>query len=429
MKKHRYSFTGLIRPALICFLCLGVVACAQPADSPASSEVTSSLELITPEPPDPATPEATATTAPTEVATPEPTTTPVPTSTATPVPTPTVTPAPTATPVPTPTVTPEPTATPVPTPTVTPAPTATPIPTPTATPKPTATPVPTSTPVPTKKPTPTPAIYAANGITKDLPKFSGYSYVIADAETGETLLSYNGERFIYPASTIKLLTAMTALDLAEPSTLLTTKQTILDGVDWDVWVMDVPAGTTYSLEVWLNLLLIQSYGDVADTIADGVGGSIDAFVARMNEKLDALGLSDTSVDNPIGLDISNNYHKTYTNANDMMKITLEALKYPLIQEILQKNEYLVPANGAVKEHTIENSNQLQSKPGTYHSDLFTTLSGKTGSTDDAGKCLSAIVKSNQTGRRYACVYYGAPNTKTMYPEIIGLLEYVIENYE
>ncbi len=401
MKKHRYSFTCLIRPALLCFLSMVTVACAQPANNPTSSEVTSSLELITP--------------APTTTVTPEPTATPVPTTT--------MTPEPTATPVPTPTVTPEPTATPIPTPTVTPEPTATPIPTPTATPKP------TPTPVPTKKPTPMPAIYAANGITKNLPKFSGYSYVIADAETGETLLSYNGERFIYPASTIKLLTAMTALDLADPSTLLTTKQSILDGVDWDVWVMGVPADTTYSLEVWMNLLLIQSYGDVADTIADGVGGSIDAFVSRMNEKLEALGLSNTSVDNPIGLDISNNYNETYTNANDMMKITLEALNYPLIQEILQKTEYLVPANGTVKEHTIENSNQLQSKPDTYHSDLFTTLSGKTGSTDDAGKCLSAIVKSNQTGRRYACVYYGAPNTRTMYPEIIGLLEYVIESYE
>lgn len=407
MKKHRYFLRNLIPSALICFFCINITACAQPAKSPTASTVTSSLELITP--------------GPTSTVTPKPT--------ATPVPTPTVTPEPTATPVPTPTVTPEPTATPIPTPTMTPAPTATPIPAPTMTPEPTATPKPTSAPVPTKKPTPTPTIYAANGITTNLPKFSGYSYVIADADTKETLLSYNGERIIYPASTIKLLTAMTALDLAEPSSLLTTKQAILDGVDWDVWTMDVPAGTTYSLEVWLNLLLIQSYGDVADTIADGVGGSIDAFVARMNEKLDTLGLKNTSVDNPIGLDISNNYHKTYTNANDMMKLTLEALNYPLIQEILQKNEYLVPANGTIKEHTIENSNQLQSKPDTYHSDLFTTLSGKTGSTDDAGKCLSAIVTSNQTGRRYACVYYGAPNTRTMYPEIIGLLEYVINSYE
>lgn len=387
MKKHKYFLHNIILPALICFVSIGMTACSQPANSP-STAVTASPE-------------------------------------------PTVTSKPTATPEPTPTVTPEPTATPLPTPTVTPEPTATPIPIPTATPKPTATPVPkaTATPVPTKNPTPTPAIYAANGMTDNLPKFSGYSYVIADAETKETLLSYNGEKFIYPASTIKLLTAMTALDHADPDHLLTTKQSILDGVDWDVWVMDVPANTTYSLEVWMNLLLIQSYGDVADTIADGLGGSIDTFVSWMNEKIKAMGLHNTSADNPIGLDISNYYNETFSTANDMMKITLEALNYPLIQEIMGKNEYLVPANDTVEEHTIDNSNQLQSKPDTYHSDLFTTLGGKTGSTDDAGKCLSVIVKSNQTGRRYACVYYGAPNSKTMYPEIIELLEYVIETYE
>ncbi len=395
MKKHRYFLSGLILPALICFVSIVPAACSQLTNSPS----------------------------PTVTASPEPTVT----ATLTP----TATPEPTATPIPTPTVTPEPTATPVPTPTATPEPTATPIPVPTATAAPTSPPVPTATatPLPTKKPTPTPAIYAANGVTDNLPKFSGYSYVIADAETEETLLSYNGEKFIYPASTIKLLTAMTALDHAAPALLLTTKQSILDGVDWDVWVMDVPADTTYSLEVWMNLLLIQSYGDVADTVADGVGGSIDTFVSWMNEKIEAMGLENTSADNPIGLDISNYYNETYSTANDMMKITLEALNYPLIQEIMQKAEYVVPASGIVEEHTIENSNQLQSKPDTYHSDLFTTLGGKTGSTDDAGKCLSVIVKSNQTEHRYACVYYGAPNSKTMYPEIIELLEYVIESYE
>ena len=395
MKKHRYILSGLILPVFICIASIGAAACSQPADAPL----------------------------PATTASPKPTTPAVPTEAVTPTATPTATPEPTATPVPTPTVTPEPTSTPVPTPTITPEPTATPAPTPTTAPKA------TTTPTPAKKPTKAPEIYAANGITKNLPKFSGYSYAIANAETGETLLSYNGEKIIYPASTVKLLTAMTALDLASPDLLLTTKQAILDDVDWDVWVMDVPADTTYSLEVWLNLMLIQSYGDVADTIADGLGGSVKKFVSLMNQKAEALNLEKTVVDNPIGLDISNNFDFTYTTANDMMKLTLETLNYPLIQEIMQKAEYLVPANNTVEEHTIKNSNQLLSKSDTYHSDLFTTLGGKTGSTDDAGKCLSVIVESKKTGHRYACVYYGAPDNRTMYREIIGLLEYVIGTYE
>ncbi len=401
MKKHRYILSGLILPVFLCIASIGAAACSQPADAPLPATTAS---------PKPTTP-----TVPTEAV--------APTPTATPGPTPTVTPEPTSTPVPTPTITPEPTSTPVPTPTITPEPTATPAPTPTTAPKATA------TPTPTKKPTKEPEIYAANGNVKNLPKFSGYSYAIANAETGETLLSYNGEKIIYPASTVKLLTAMTALDLASPDLLLTTKQAILDDVDWDVWVMDVPADTTYSLEVWLNLMLIQSYGDVADTIADGLGGSVKKFVSLMNQKAEALNLEKTVVDNPIGLDISNNFDFTYTTANDMMKLTLETLNYPLIQEIMQKAEYLVPANDTVEEHTIKNSNQLLSKSDTYHSDLFTTLGGKTGSTDDAGKCLSVIVESKKTGHRYACVYYGAPDNRTMYREIIGLLEYAIKTYE
>ena len=417
MKRHRYFLSNLILLALICFFSIATAACSQPANAP-DSTVT-------------ATPEPTATTGLAEALTPSPESTATPKPTATPIPTPTVTPAPTATPIPTPTVTPESTVTSVPTPTATPESSATPVPTKALTPAPTAATVPTTTtaPVPTNNPTPTPVIYAANGTTNNIPNFSGYSYVIADAETKETLLSYNGEKFIYPASTIKLLTAMTALDLAAPDRLLTTRQPILDAVDWDVWVMDVPADTTYSLEVWLNLLLIQSYGDVADTIADSLGGSIEEFVALMNKKLEEMELTNSSADNPIGLDISNNFNETYSTANDMMKITLEALRYPLIQDIMQKAEYVVPANDTVEEHTVKNSNQLLSKSDTYHSDLFTTLGGKTGSTDDAGKCLSVIVKSNQTGHRYACVYYGGPDNQTMYREIIGLLEYVIETYE
>ena len=399
MKKYNYVIRRLILPALLfCTISMATAACSKPASSPSP-------------------------TAPTESAAVAPTATSVATPTATPAPTTTVTPEPTATSAPTPTVTPEPTSTPVPTPTVTPEPTATPAPTPTAAPKATA------TPTPAKKPTKAPEIYAANGNAKNLPKFSGYSYAIADAETGETLLSYNGEKIIYPASTIKLLTAMTALDAADPDLLLTTKQAILDDVDWDVWVMDVPADTTYSLEVWLNLMLIQSYGDVADTIADELGGSIKKFVSLMNQKAEALNLENTVVDNPIGLDISNDFDFTYTTANDMMKLTLETLNYPLIQKIMQKAEYLVPASGTVEEHTIKNSNQLLSKSDTYHSDVFTTLGGKTGSTDDAGKCLAVIVKYKKTGHRYACVYYGAPDNRTMYKEIVGLLEYVIKTYE
>ena len=155
MRKYMYRFHRLILLSLTCItVSFAAAACSKPANSPLSAEAV--------------TPELTPTAVPTETLTP----------------TPTTTPKPTATPIPTPTATPEPTPTPVPTPTAIPEPTPTTVPTVTA------------TPIPTKKPSPTPAIYAVNGVTNNLPKFSGYSYAIADAESKETLLSYNGEKII-----------------------------------------------------------------------------------------------------------------------------------------------------------------------------------------------------------------------------------------
>ena len=188
--------------------------------------------------------------------------------------------------------------------------------------------------------------------------------------------------------------------------------------------MDVPAGTTYSLEVWLNLLLVRSYGDAANTIAHGLAGSVDQFVVWMNEKAQELGLTDTVVDNAIGLDIGNNFNNIHTTANDMLRMTLEAMKYPLIRQIVSQEEYLVPANGTIEEQLISNSNALLSEAEIYNSNLFVPIGGKTGSTDAAGKCLATFVKSN-SGREYVCVYFGAKKRATMYSEIIGILEYAI----
>lgn len=371
-------------------------------------------------------------TAPTNSPTPSPTVTPIGRVTSTPRPTPTATstPKPTNTPKPTEALaTATPTATAKPTATV--APTATPVPTATATPVP-ATPTPAETVqatlTPTATPTPTPVIYSAGDKLGKLTKFTGASFAVADVETGAVLYSYNADQIIYPASTIKLLTAMVALDHAEDTSVkLTAKEEVLKKIDSDVYTMDVPAGTTYSLEVWLNLLLVQSYGDAANTIADGLAGSVDQFVVWMNEKIAALGLENTIVDNAIGIDIGNNCTNIHASANDMMRITLEAMKYPLIREIVVKKTYTVPANGKIEEHDIKNSNRFLSQPDRYKSKLFSVLGGKTGSTKAAGKCLSVIVKT-KTGHEYACVYYGGITYYDKYTEIIDILEKVIKGY-
>ena len=290
----------------------------------------------------------------------------------------------------------------------------TPTPSPTASPIPTNTPAPTGTPVPTVTPLPIPT-----------PEFTGLSCIITDNTTQETILSINPELQIYPASTIKLVTAMVALDLAETDMEITISQAVVDSITPDVTSFHTPAGTTYSLEVWLNLLLIHSYGDAANAIAEGTAGSVENFVMLMNQKVTELGLVNTSIDNAIGLDIGNDFNNFYSTAEDMLVIMTEAIKYPLILEIVSKPLYTVPDTPNVPSVDVKNTNPFLTKPEEFYSDMFTVIGGKTGSTNAAGNCLTMLV-TGIDGHEYICVYYGGADRSTMCTELIALLEYAIQ---
>ncbi|MBP3610667.1 MAG: D-alanyl-D-alanine carboxypeptidase [Lachnospiraceae bacterium] len=315
-----------------------------------------------------------------------------------------------------PTNMPAPTLTNLPTPIPTDPPVLTSTPTPTPTNSPT--PVPTNTPTPTSTPTPTPDVVKESF-------FTGKSYMVVDLETEEVILSYQSDMQIYPASTLKLLTALTVLDHAEPDILLTAEEEILRAIDPEAAQMGVPAGTTYSLEVWLHLLLIRSYADAADTIAAGTAGSLEQFTVWMNEYAAGLGLTATSVDNAIGLDYVDGFDKTYSTAGEMMQILIAAMKNPTVREITSKASYQVPATDGIYSHTIYNSNLLLTHPKEYGSELFTAVAGKTGFTTPAGQCLAAVVLGAD-GHEYACVYYGGISKWSVAQEIVKLFECAIK---
>ena len=271
----------------------------------------------------------------------------------------------------------------------------------------------------------TPSVYCSFLVEQLPPTFTGTSYIIADLDTEEILLSYQPELQLYPASTIKLLTAMVGLDLCDTQKQLALSETVFQSISSGVAKFGVPVGTTYSLEIWLNLLLVRSFGDAANTIAEGTANSIEAFVIQMNDKIKQLGLNNTIVDNAIGLDIGDGFSTIQSTATDMLTIAIEALKYPLIREMIAKPTYIVPETNTMPETIIQNSHPFLSKSDIYYSPLFKTIGGKTGTTNAAGNCLITIVKGADT-HNYICAYFGGKTKDTMSKEIIELLEYIIQ---
>jgi len=311
-----------------------------------------------------------------------------------------------------------PTATETPTPT----PTNTPTPTPTSTP----TPTPTNTPTPTITPTPILGNYEKNGDFSAVPTFTGDTFVITDYKTGEVLLAKDSGKRIYPASTIKMLTALTALDYKDMISPITSKKEVLDAIPFDAYSYGAVAGMTFPMEVWMNMLMVASCADAADTIAAGAAGSVKQFVVYMNDKAKELGLSETHVDNAIGLDIGNGYSEMYSTAEDIAKLAKAYMRIYVLAEIVAKAEYTVPDCDTLPGKTIESTNFYLTKPEQYHSDLFEVIGTKSGMTDAAGNC-QVITAKDKNGRKLICCYFGGKNKETIFKEMTGLLEYCYKN--
>lgn len=301
-------------------------------------------------------------------------------------------------------------------------PTLTPTPSPTSTP----TPTPTNTPTPTITPTPILGNYEKNGDFSAVPTFTGDAFVITDYKTGEVLLSKDSGKRIYPASTIKMLTALTALDYKDMANPLTSKKEVLDAIPYDAYSYGAVPGMTFPMEVWMNMLMVSSCADAADTIAAGAAGSVKQFVVYMNEKAQELGLSETHVDNAIGLDIGNGYTEMYSTAEDIAKLARAYMRNAVLAEIVAKAEYTVPDCDALPGKKIESTNFYLTKPELYHSDLFEVIGTKSGMTDAAGTC-QVITAKDKNGRKLICCYFGGKNKDTIFREMTGLLEHCYTN--
>ncbi len=123
----------------------------------------------------------------------------------------------------------------------------------------------------------------------------------------------------FPASLTKLMTAYVTFQAlkrgeVKPDTKLTCTKNAVDQAPSKLWL---PVGGQITVDIALKVLIVKSANDVAVMLAEGVGGSEEAFVARMNEAAQKLGMTRTHYANPNGLPDD----RQVTSARDLAKLT------------------------------------------------------------------------------------------------------------
>ena len=187
------------------------------------------------------------------------------------------------------------------------------------------------------------------------PVFAQSAYLL-DADTGVTLYAYNPFRHIPPMSTTKLMTAVIALEIGNPAQKITITSAIDNDINQlspDSSLFGVKKGETYTLSDLLYGLLLMSGNDAAVAIADGLSGSIQNFVAKMNQKAHQLGMYDTHYMNPHGLlDVGH-----FSSAHDLAVLGMYSMNIALIRHITGTEVYHLPP-GKHPDRTLINDDQF-----------------------------------------------------------------------
>jgi D-alanyl-D-alanine carboxypeptidase len=208
-------------------------------------------------------------------------------------------------------------------------------------------------------------------------------YIVIDGRTGEIYAERGMHDRVAPASLTKIFTAIEAIEAA-PDTyqIVTTKS---DLVDWDATQVGFGPGELFTLEDLLYGMMLPSGNDAALAVARALGAqdgdsaeqAVSRFMERANQRVRAMGLSDTTLVNPDGWGVPGHVSSAY----DVAAFTMYALKYPRFVRAISAESYTT-SNG---EYRLVNSNK---RLGAQR-DL---LGGKTGYDDTAGYCLMQVAR-------------------------------------
>lgn len=235
--------------------------------------------------------------------------------------------------------------------------------------------------------------------------------------------AYNIHEKIYPASTTKILTALTAMELCDMDETVTVSQdAAASSFDIEAQVCGLQEGDQISMEALLNGLLLHSGNDNAVAIAEYAGdGSVEDFVNLMNKKAEELGATDTHFVTPNGLHDENHY----TTAYDMYLIFNECIKHQEFMDIISSDSYTADITGT--DGTVR---QVTWYPTSYYAkgeaalpDGAEVIGGKTGYTGEAGNCL-ILLDQDESGKHYISIVMGADSKPLLYEDMTAIINQI-----
>ena len=240
------------------------------------------------------------------------------------------------------------------------------------------------------------------------------SAILMEVNTGKILYEHNVDEQLPPASITKimsLLLIMEAIDEKKISTedVITASEHACSMGGSQIWL---EPGEAMTVDDLLKAAVIASANDATVALGEHIAGSEEGFVAMMNARANELGMSSTNFVNATGLDAEGHV----STAHDIAIMSAVLIKHDLIKN------YSTVWMDSLREGKSElvNTNKLVR--------FYEGTTGlKTGTTSNAGYCLSATAERN--GLELVAVVMAGDTSGERFNSAKKLLDYGFSNYE
>lgn len=227
--------------------------------------------------------------------------------------------------------------------------------------------------------------------TNDPLDLNANAALVIDAASAEILLAKNSDAVLPIASITKLMTALVVLEARQDlNDVLTVTSDDVDTIKHTSSRLRV--GSKLTRANMLHIALMSSENRAASALGRHFPGGLRAFVAAMNAKAKALGMTDTHYVEPTGLSSRN-----VSSARDLAKLVIAAQEQPIIRRYSTHREHAVTPGRGVLQY--RNSNRLVANP------QWEIVLQKTGYIAEAGRCL--VMNTIIDGRSIVMVFLDA----------------------
>lgn len=226
---------------------------------------------------------------------------------------------------------------------------------------------------------------------------SAASVLVYEVNSDTLVYAYNADTRIEPASLVKIMTCLLALENGNLEDKVTSTATALSTIPDYASTLLIKPGETFTLHDLLHCLMVGSANDAANVIAEHIGGTVQNFVQMMNQRAKELGCTNTHFVDAHGLNSSSQY----STARDLAKILREAIKSEKFCEYFATLDYKIPATELTEARYLATTNYMMT-PGVsqiYYDSRVT--GGRTGVSNNRERSL--ITTAESRGLKYICV--------------------------